>query len=79
VRPPAGDEAIGRRAAEIFAGWQRAVSAAFTRSGVPADRSASLATTLLAALDGAVSLSRATRSLGPLNDVETSLSRLTGD
>lgn len=76
VRPPEGDEAIGCRAAEIFVGWQRAVATAFTRAGVPARQSVIHATTLLAALDGAVSLCRTTRSLAPLNDVAAVLPRL---
>ena len=63
------DPELSEVAAQIFRHWRTAATEAYTRQGlVPAEATA-LAHTTIAALEGAVALSRAMRSLDPLNDV----------
>jgi AcrR family transcriptional regulator len=63
-----GDQTPGARAAagEVFAQWQKLTSDNLVRHGVDPERAASLAATRLAAIEGAVVLCRAQRSLQPL-------------
>lgn len=63
-------------AAETFGTWQSAVEEALGAAGVPAERTASLAALLLSALEGAIVMSRARRSLEPLDTVLAELGPL---
>lgn len=56
-------------AAQIFRRWRSAATEAYTRQGLAPVEATALAHTTIAALEGAVVLSRSMRSLDPLNDV----------
>ena len=56
-------------AEEAFDTWQAAVEAALREAGVAAERVHPLAGTLIAALEGAIAMARARRSLQPLDDL----------
>jgi len=56
-------------AADIFARWRDAAVAAFVREGFDPAEASSLAHTTIAALEGAVALSRSLRTAQPLDDV----------
>jgi len=56
-------------AGSIFSHWRDALTRAFVTDGFDESQAASLATTCIAALEGAVVLSRSTRSVDPLRDV----------
>jgi TetR/AcrR family transcriptional repressor of lmrAB and yxaGH operons len=56
-------------AGELFSRWRDALTRAFVADGFDESDAGSLATTCLAALEGAVVLSRATRTINPLRDV----------
>lgn len=71
-----GSPALRDAAAETFGTWQAAVEEALAASGVPADRVVSLAALLLSALEGAIVMARARRSLAPLDTVLTELAPL---
>ena len=73
-----GSQEPGAReiAGEIFAEWQRVVAAALRSRGVPAARARSVATLLLASLEGAIVLCRAQRTLRPLERVSNELERV---
>ncbi|HPX37185.1 MAG TPA: TetR/AcrR family transcriptional regulator [Mycobacterium sp.] len=60
-------------AADIFRRWRDAARAAYVRQGLSATEATGLAHTTIAALEGAVVLSRSMRSLDPLNDVAREL------
>lgn len=60
-------------AAEAFTGWERAVAASLTRTGVPAPEAASFATLTVAALEGALILCRARGDDEPLREVGAQL------
>ncbi len=60
-------------AGEVFADWQEVVADALRRRGVAAARARSIATLLLASLEGAIILCRAQRSLRPLERVSDEL------
>lgn len=55
-------------ATEIFARWHRALAGLLVRHDFPADRAARLATLTVAAVEGAIALSRVQRSTAPLDD-----------
>lgn len=57
---------LGRSTAVVFARWQEELAALFVRHGLTAERSKRLATFVIAAVEGAVIMSRAERSLAPL-------------
>ncbi|RJQ79488.1 TetR/AcrR family transcriptional regulator [Pseudonocardiaceae bacterium YIM PH 21723] len=59
--------------AEAFASWQAVLAASMTGVGVPQARAASLATLIVAAVEGAVILCRARRDGRPLEDIRTEL------
>jgi AcrR family transcriptional regulator len=66
-----------RRAVEdTYRVWQDAVEGALIETGVPEGRAAALATLLISAVEGAVVLARARRSLCPLDDVLAELGPL---
>jgi TetR/AcrR family transcriptional regulator, lmrAB and yxaGH operons repressor len=60
-------------AAHIFDCWRTALTRAFIADGFTESEAASLATTMLAALEGAVILCRSLRSPQPLRDVTENL------
>ena len=68
-------EALGARtmAGESFASWEAALSTALWQHGVTRDRAASVATLSIAAIEGALILSRGQRDLGPLDRVAREL------
>jgi TetR/AcrR family transcriptional regulator, lmrAB and yxaGH operons repressor len=56
-------------AAEIFDSWHQALIRSLVAEGFAADDAASLATTTIAAIEGAVVLCRSTRTTAPLHEV----------
>jgi AcrR family transcriptional regulator len=60
-------------AAQAFSKWEDALTTALRKRGVPAARARSLATLTIAAIEGAVILSRAKQSTTPLNRVTQEL------
>jgi TetR/AcrR family transcriptional regulator, lmrAB and yxaGH operons repressor len=56
-------------AGEVFGEWETMLAAAFERRDVPTARARSLATLMIAAVEGAVVLARAPRSMEPLERV----------
>jgi AcrR family transcriptional regulator len=56
-------------AAEIFGSWRDALIRSLVAEGFAADDAASLATTTIAAIEGAVVLCRSTRTTAPLHEV----------
>jgi len=69
---PAAREAAG----EAFARWQRLLAEALEPHGLATDRARSIATLVISSIEGAVVLSRATRSLEPLERVAAELEGL---
>jgi AcrR family transcriptional regulator len=63
------DRELTAVAAEIFRRWRDAARDAYIRQGLGTCEATALAHTTIAALEGAVVLSRSMRSLEPLNDV----------
>ncbi|WP_260958044.1 TetR/AcrR family transcriptional regulator [Pseudomonas citri] len=59
----------------IFSEWQRIISRAMQASGITAQRAGSLATMIIAAIEGAVALCRAARSAEPLDVIWQELRR----
>ena len=76
VNPGQGGGDLAARAAVVYARWHCAVADAFAADGAPRPRAEDLATTALAALDGASSLSRVRRDLAPLDTVAGTLREL---
>ncbi len=67
------------RAGAAFARWQELLAEALAEQGVPSDRAASIATIAISAIEGAIVLSRAERSVAPLERVGGELERLVGE
>lgn len=65
-------------AAEVFATWRSLLAESLRAHGVEGPRAEQLATLVVAAVEGAVVMSRATRSAGPLDDVAVQLDALLG-
>ncbi|HEX8208305.1 MAG TPA: TetR/AcrR family transcriptional regulator [Solirubrobacteraceae bacterium] len=65
----AREPAVRAAADEAFAAWEKVLADAFRRRGIPAARARSIATLLIAAIEGAVVLARARRSTTPLERV----------
>ena len=63
-------------AAEVFADWGQLLTERLTRDGVEPTVAQSLSTTIVAAVEGAVILSRAARSTKPLDQVSHHLEEL---
>lgn len=61
---------------EVFTGWLVAAQRRLEVGGVPAARAHGLATTLIAALEGAFLLSRTARSPQPMHDVGDAMAEL---
>jgi AcrR family transcriptional regulator len=59
-------EPLREATAEVFESWIAATTGRFTQAGIPDTRARELAVTLLAMLEGAFILSRATRSTKPV-------------
>ena len=60
-------------AGEAFARWHDILAGALTGHGISVSRASSLATTIVAAVEGAVVMALAQRSLEPLQDVKSEL------
>jgi TetR/AcrR family transcriptional regulator, lmrAB and yxaGH operons repressor len=65
-------------AGEVFAEWQDALAANMRAAGADAEDAARLATTVLAAVEGAIILCQAQRTAVPLERVRESLTELLG-
>ncbi|HZA08587.1 TetR/AcrR family transcriptional regulator [Mycobacterium sp.] len=63
------EQQLTTTAGEIFRGWREALTRSFVSEGFPAREASSLATTSIAAVEGAVVLCRATRTTEPLREV----------
>ncbi|WP_338758854.1 TetR/AcrR family transcriptional regulator [Nocardia vulneris] len=65
------DEApeFARAAADSFDRWQRALAGMLVRDGIAPARAARLATLTVTSFEGAIALSRARRTLTPLDDI----------
>jgi AcrR family transcriptional regulator len=66
---PADAPALTDAAAAAFARWTDQLAATLRRAGLPRARARRLATTVVAATEGAIVLCRAARSTRPLDDV----------
>ena len=64
---------LAEAAANAFASWQQAMAHLLERDGVEAARARRLAATTVAAIEGAVVICRAQRSMKPLDDVSQEL------
>jgi AcrR family transcriptional regulator len=71
-RSPAARDAAGA----AFEGWEALLADAFERRDIPRERAHSLATLVVAAIEGAVVLARARRSTAPLERVSDELDQL---
>jgi TetR/AcrR family transcriptional regulator, lmrAB and yxaGH operons repressor len=67
------DPDLTETARSIFASWQRLMVSALVDGGVPAERAPGVARMIVASLEGAVAVSRAERSLEPLDQVSAEL------
>jgi TetR/AcrR family transcriptional regulator, lmrAB and yxaGH operons repressor len=67
------DPDLTETARGIFASWQQLMVAALVDGGVPAERAPGVARMIVASLEGAVAVSRAERSLEPLDQVSAEL------
>jgi TetR/AcrR family transcriptional regulator, lmrAB and yxaGH operons repressor len=66
-------------AAQAFSTWENVLARSFRHHGVPASRARSVATLLIAAIEGAVILSRAERTTRPLERVSRELRHIVAD
>ena len=66
----ADNESLRTHVSDSLAGWTAPVADAYTRFGSPQAEGEAEATVLVAALEGALILSRAQRSIEPLDEVE---------
>jgi AcrR family transcriptional regulator len=67
------DPELTETARSIFASWQDLMVDGLVADGVPAHRAPGLARMIIASLEGAVAVSRAERSLEPLDEVSAEL------
>ncbi len=72
----ADDQHLQPVVAEIFQRWHQALAEAIIADGVDTQRARRLATTAVAAIEGAIILCRVERSTAPLNDVLAELESL---
>ncbi len=70
------DSALAGAASEVFVAWRTALESLLCAQGIPAARSRRLATTTVAAIEGAVVMCRAERDVQPLSDVSGELERM---
>ena len=68
-----GSPALAEACSQAYASWQRAIEDALVGYGVGQSRAARLAVLMLAAVEGALLLCRAKRSLSPLEEVHTEI------
>lgn len=73
------EPAVRAVAGQIFAEWEEAMASAFTERGVAPARARSVATLLIAAVEGAIVLARAQQSAEPLVRVTAELRRVLAD
>jgi AcrR family transcriptional regulator len=66
----ADNESLRTHVGDLFGGWQTPVAGAYARFGAPQAEAEAQATVLVAALEGAIILARAHRSIEPLDTVE---------
>lgn len=78
VEAGAEDSELRDAAGDAFDGWRRALATGLRSRGVASRRAASLATTVVAAVEGAVVLCRVLRSVEPLRQVGAELDRMLG-
>jgi TetR/AcrR family transcriptional regulator, lmrAB and yxaGH operons repressor len=69
VGSAAEERQLTATAGDIFRGWHEALTRTFVDEGFPESDASSLATTTIAAIEGAVVLCRATRTTEPLRQV----------
>lgn len=69
----AREHTVRDAAAAAFANWERVLAQALRKHGVPAKRARSVATLLVAAIEGAVVISRAEHTTKPLERVSREL------
>jgi len=69
-------DAVHEICSEHYSGWQSFIGDKLVSVGVPQEVSPALATLVLSAIEGALLLSRAHRSVEPLNQVAASLSQI---
>jgi len=67
------DPELTETARAIFASWQNLMVEGLVTDGVPVERAPGLARMIIASLEGAVAVSRAERSLEPLDEVSAEL------
>jgi hypothetical protein len=67
------DPDLTETARGIFASWQELMVAGLVEGGVPQHRAPGVARMIVASLEGAVAVSRAERSLEPLDQVSAEL------
>lgn len=73
---PEEDARLAEASARAFRGWTEALTDRLADAGHPAQRAKSLATMIVAAIEGAVILCRAERSSVPLQEVGEELTLL---
>lgn len=73
------EPAVRAAAADAFLSWEDALSCALRRRGLTPARARSLATLIIAAIEGAVILSRARQTTAPLQRVARELQQSVGD
>jgi len=66
----ADNDSLRTHVSELLAGWRAPVAEAYTRFGAPQAEAEAHATVLVAALEGALILARAQRTIEPLDTVE---------
>ena len=66
----ADNDSLRTHVGELFAWWRAAVADAYARFGAPPTEAGADATVLMAALEGALVLARAQRTIEPLDTVE---------
>ena len=66
----ADNDSLRNHVSESFAGWRATVVDAYTRFGAPPMEAEAHATVLMAALEGALIIARAQRTIEPLDTVE---------
>lgn len=68
-----------RAAAEVFARWEARLTEALGRGGRSPEQANGMATMIIASIEGAVAMSRATRDIGPFDRVAAQLVSLVAD
>lgn len=68
-----------RAAAEVFARWEARLTEALARGGRSPEQANGMATMIIASIEGAVAMSRATRDIGPFDRVAAQLVSLVAD